>query len=218
MSFVRAGYYYRFDGRKTLVLALKKGANITAAFRVARYLWNVVKQSGGNACDERCMNITKFFLYVLFDRHHVEILETKGIALYMAKGKRQRVSPLENAVTYDKKDDDSHELEVIKEYLEADEKQDVVVVVCGSTKVKRRKEERENRHDTLNEYDGILIYPNRKSGQIVFFEAKNKRKTNTKSARQCLIEKLENVKIIYEKDLIKTKNHDCFYEYTVADH
>lgn len=136
----------------------------------------------------------------------------------MAKGKRQRVSPLENAVTYDKKDDDSHELEVIKEYLEADEKQDVVVVVCGSTKVKRRKEERENRHDILNEYDGILIYPNRKSGQIVFFEAKNKRKTNTKSARQCLIEKLENVKIIYEKDLIKTKNHDCFYEYTIADH
>lgn len=220
MNYVRAGYYYRGNGRNTMLIALDKKSDVKSALNVLRYLISVLRKKTKNndekELEAKYINITRFFLYVLFERRKVEIKPSNNMVLYVAKGRKQRLKGLENVITNDRDDDLDHELCLVRDYLALDNMNDTAIVIGGSIVVMKDKERDniEKNQVELNEYDGLVIYPYRKENQVVFFEAKNK-KNRDKSAKGCLIEKLNNVHILYDEGDIKTVNKDCYYEYTI---
>lgn len=100
-------------------------------------------------------------------------------------------------------DDSRHEVEFLRTVLEAEKTNDVCVMICGSI-ITYRKDFSGNK---INEYDGILIFPNRIKNQIIFLEAKNTKESA--QARTCLKRKLKNTPIGYKLEDIKKVGNDC---------
>ncbi len=215
-NLVRAGYYYRRTNEMTFVIALDKKADVKVALKLVKLLITEIRRNHVTEEKKKYMNITKFFLYVLFGKRNVEIKSTCGIDIYVAKGRRNKLLELEKYITDDKQDAFNHELCVIHDYLQADTMNDTAIVIAGSLIVKRAKDFTGNicKNDMLNEYDGLVIYPYRKEGQVVFFEAKNVKRGKS-LAKNCLTEKLVNVNIQYSDSDIVVVGKDSYYEHTI---
>ena len=67
--------------------------------------------------------------------------------------------------------------------------------------------------DGKREFDGLAIFPNRKENQILFLEAKYRRKEA--GANKCLLEKFEKQHIDVDEADIQKVGHDCFYWHTI---
>ena len=169
-------------------------------------------------------------MYVLFKNRHVELKPTKEIVLYVARGTKQKIDILNKSILGNKEDDCEHELCAVRDYLvDKDKINDTAIVVAGSIEVKRNSEDKENdikevydvnknksgnNHSTYSEFDGIIIYPYRRKSQILFLEAKNKKKKNC-DAIQCLKDKFEKLKLQYINEDIQLMGKDCYYEYSL---
>lgn len=219
-QFVRTAYYDRENGQKSILVVLSKKVTLYHAFCVLKILIRYTIDTGKEEHpdifteDKQFISIAKFFLYHLFNKRTVMIDETKGVDVYVARGKTKRMKPLENAIKGNRSDDEEHELSVILTYLKRDSKNDTAIVIGGSTRVFRNENENKKGKNVLSEYDGIIIYPNRTEKQIVFLEAKN-RKRNTHEAKKALQEKFRNAGIVYEEDGFIEDGNDCWYEYTI---
>lgn len=220
-QFVRTAYYDRENDQKSILVALSKKVTLYHAFCILKILIRYTIYTGKEEHpglpteDKQFIRIAKFFLYHLFNKRTVMIDETKGVDVYVARGKAKRMEPLKKVITGDTSDDEEHELSVILTYLKRDSKNDTAIVIGGSTRVLRNENEKEKEiQNELSEYDGIIIYPNRTEKQIVFLEAKN-RKRNRKEAKKALQEKFRNAGIVYEENEFIEDGNDCWYEYTI---
>lgn len=214
MNNVRVGRYYRGRGKQTLVVALDKNISTHSAFNIMKYFVSVISCSAIKDKDKKYISVSLFFFYVLFGGRNVEIKPCKDVSLYVVKGNKKRLKPLEANIVVDKKDDDSHELEFIHKYLVNDNGKDTTIVMAGSMSVKKNKMDLvEDNQMELNEYDGIIIFPNRKEKQVVFLEAKNK-KLKSKNGKSALTSKLRNIGIKFKYDDVEVIGKDCYYEYT----
>jgi hypothetical protein len=109
-------------------------------------------------------------------------------------------------------EDQIHEAEFLCKAMERQGDRDLCIAICSSIQVF----DQNKLAKCLCEFDGMLLFPNRKSGQIVFLEAKNTR-YEPSYGRNCLIEKLEKLRIPYEEENIKLDCHDAYYIYNVQD-
>lgn len=60
----------------------------------------------------------------------------------------------------------------------------------------------------------MIIYPMRKQNQIIFLEAKNTKKKKNRAKKE-LAEKLNDIRIPFNEDAIKTENKDAWVEWTL---
>lgn len=89
--------------------------------------------------------------------------------------------------------------------LSVEKKDEITITVPASIRIRSAYGENKK-----HEYDGIIIFPNRKEKQIVFLEAKNGRRNNGQ-AEKCLSDKLNDSNIFYlEEDIKKlVEMHIC---------
>lgn len=210
---IRIGYYDRYSGEKTVLVSIKKNTQnkVRVAFRVLNKVISHLRSLKNiRASDPRFLLVTKFFLFYLFSENNITLKPTvdEEICVICARGKSNRINELEKILKKNiGTDDERHEVEFLIECLKKNNKNDTSIAVPSSILVleKNRK---------LCEFDGMIIYPNRVSNQIVLMESKN-RKTKPSLAKNCLIDKLRKLNIPYDEDQIKTENFDAMMELSV---
>lgn len=213
---IRVGYYDRSNGKRTIVLSLKKSCEEKrkVAFHVLRLVTKYLRAIPNiQADDSRFLLATKFFLYYFCDRNPIEIVPTihERICVLCTKGKQRRVRAVQmlrqtNLGT----EDQDHEVENMCNVLKQDSINDVCITLPSSIKVFDKKD----RKTTHHEFDGMIIYPNRKEKQIVFLEAKNTKRASR--AKRDLIRKLNDLHIPFCEEEIRIQGKDAVLFYDIV--
>lgn len=215
---VRVGYYDRPNGDKTLVLAVKRSLPEKKKQKAALNALKVVvsalrKIDNIKSDDKRYLLSAKFFLYYLFNENPLNIKPTMNETqcVFCTKGKSSRVKNLKILLeTSHASEDSKHEVELMKNQLLQDHINDTSICIPASIEVNKKEEPGKQ----LCEFDGIVIHPMRKNGQILFLEAKNT--TNHPGyGKKCLKTKLNELDINYKDEDIVVANHDAIMQYSV---
>lgn len=215
---VRVGYYDRHSGETTIVVSIKNRCSnkkkIVAAFKV---LQNVIKQlrkiTDIGSSDVRFLLSTKFFLTYLSDSNAVVINPTidKEICVLCTKGNSSRIKTINRLMLQNfANEDTAHEAKFLVKCLENDRKNDVAICVPASIVIYHKTAIGRK----LCEFDGLIIYPNRKNKQIVFLEAKNRRKSPTEG-KKCLQKKLADLNIQLSNNEIEVVDFDARLFYSI---
>lgn len=207
MEHISIGCYDRHNNMRTVVISLKRTCNncCKVAFRVLKttikYLIQIPNITNDDA---RYILIAKFFLYYFFGKRFLEIKSTidEKTCVACVRGTRKRIDFLDEFLKNGTgTEDQNHEIEHLRYVLSLDKKNDVTLMIVGSIVAIEKKE-------PYCEFDGMIIFPNRKDNQIVFLEAKNRGKKGKATA--ALKRKLKKLNIAFlEKDIIKN-NTDVF--------
>ena len=213
---VRAGYYDRNSGQQTLIVSLKRKCDqkVKVAFRVLKIIVKNLREFSENEIYSSWYLLTsKFFLYYLMNESPVVIKPTvsQEICVICTKGKRQKVRTIENLLQSSISDEDTiHEVETLCNILKEDSKNDICISLPSSIVVYKKKE----RGKKLCEFDGMIIFPNRSTKQVVFSEAKN---TTHKPeyGKKCLKEKLNKLQISFKSSNIEVKGKDAVLFYDI---
>lgn len=214
LNCTRVGYYDRNSGRMTIVVSIKKsGSNKNKiAFRILKVTISYLRRiSSIQENDVRYLLVAKFFLRYLFNENQIILksaIDNKK-CLLCTKGKTRRVIGLKKIIDNSSCNEDTkHEVEFAIRYLKANTSNEVTITIPCSTLVFNKS------GGILAEFDGIIIYPNRTTNQIVLLEAKN---TAEKPAygKNCLAGKLKTLHIEYERDNIIIDKHDAYFKMTV---
>lgn len=231
-EYVRVGYYDRGKSAKTVVASVSRNCTdkIFVSFQILRSSIKYIRQisqRGKNKTvkdkamaspvepdDNRYILVTKYFLRCLFGNRTVIISPTISdtVCVLCTRGSRSRIDQLQKLIDNGVgTKDDIHEVEAMQDILQGDEKNDICITVPGSTVVYEG-------NDKLCEFDGIIIFPNRKRDQIIILEAKNTRHKRY-YGEKCLREKLDKLKISYTADSIftKDKGHDAYFTMSIGD-
>lgn len=210
---VKVGCYDRVQsGGKTLLVSIKSTcADATkktrTAYKIMKEFLSAMNQSKSiSAADSRFIILAKYFLYYLLGEYPLRIIPTvdETKCVLVKRGRTARITEINKLLNLGNGSDDSrHEVEFLRTVLEAEKTNDVCVMICGSI-ITYRKDFSGNK---INEYDGILIFPNRIKNQIIFLEAKNTKESA--QARTCLKRKLKNTPIGYKLEDIKKVGNDC---------
>ncbi len=221
ISFVRSSWYYRKARNQiTLVVTLKMSCKDKAftSYKVFKttvnFLYNLKSMSEETDLYEKNMLLTtKFFLHYLLGQYQVKINPTidPDICLFSQRGKKSRHEKLKKLLCKSTLTDSDirHEIDFMLSNLRKDTKNDLAIIVCSSIELwdKSNKEA---------EFDGLIIYPNRNIGQILFLEAKNTNQRPSYS-RTCLIKKFKKTNINYDINNFLVDNKDCSYSYTIKN-
>ena len=214
----RIGYYDRYSGEKTIVVAIKKSCDCQqkkiAAFKVLRSIATTLKNDNRiSIYDKRYLLTVKFMLYYLFDKNPVVIKPTldREICTVCTRGHKSRLNEINKIIEkYYKDDTQKHETIVMKECLKADSKNDTSICIPASVVVYHKDKVGKK----LCEFDGMIIHIMRKTEQVVFIEAKQiSRKPST--ARNCLVEKFNKISLDYDVNKIRTIGYDAIMQYTL---
>lgn len=221
ISFVKAGWYFRINEDKvTLLVAIKKKCKTKkqVAFKIARLILNFLYNSQNKDQNEHCHNeillTIKYLLFYMFNEHRV-ILDGKldsETCVLLDRGYNQRVKSIEKLLkkTVNENLDDIHEVRVLKEILKSDKKNDIGVTVCSSIVVKDNKDYSKKKV----EFDGLILFPNRKDAQVIFVESKNT-KEQPAFSKKCLMEKLKKLEIKYTEENMEIFGMNCKYKYNI---
>lgn len=212
---VRVGYYDRYSGEKTILISIRKKASnkIAIAFRVLGITIKHLRRLDSlDSYDVRFLLVSKFFLHYLFQENNVVLKATidENICVICTRGRVNRINELNRILNKGiGRDDERHEVEFLKQCLVNDTKNDVSITIPSSILVTKK-----DKQIKISEFDGMIIYPNRKNKQIIFLEAKN---TNSKpsKAKRDLSEKLDKLKILYNKDEIITKDYSAMLKLSI---
>lgn len=213
---VRAGYYDRNSGQQTIVVSIKTHCDqkIKTALRVLkiviRHLRELPEIEPSNV---RYLLASKFFLFYLMKERRIVIKPTVSteICVICAKGKRQRVRVIEDILRSPACGADNvHEVENLYDVLKRDTKSDVCISLPASIVVHKKDEPGK----TEDEFDGMIIFPNRSSKQIVFLEAKNTVQ-QPGYGKKCLSAKLRKFQIVFDSNEIEVKGRDAIFFYNV---
>lgn len=220
INFVKTGFYDRNLNRaRTLLISLgnncrRQESKVWCSFRVMKEIVGAMqKEPQIYDNDLRYIAVVKFFLYYLLGEYPIKILPTidDTICIFVKRGKSARVKCIDKLLGNNcGKEDARHEIEFIRNYLLRDTKNDTAIILSGSLLVF----DKEQTGKKLSEYDGLIIYPFRKSEQVVFVEAKNK-KDKPGFAKKCLKEKLNIAQIQYNEADIVTIDYDCYLKYSI---
>jgi hypothetical protein len=226
MNFVRAAWYYRIGEKQiTLLVSLKKGCkNRTKhALKVLKHITNFINHNRkALAGTPEIVTISalltaKFFLYYLFLEQRIEIngtLDTQ-IAAILERGKNRRTAALSALINNNKYAEAAkiHEVVALRNILQTENINDSTIILPSSIKVYAN----EGTNTCVAEFDGLIIFPNRSKDQVVFLEAKD-RKRKSKEAVNCLHGRLQKFGIHCDKEEIYLEVKDSFYRHTILLH
>lgn len=213
---VRVGYYDRNKGDQTIVVSLKQNCKtkVQVAFRVLRLVISKLRGIPSiNNDDDRYLLVSKFFLFYLLDENPIIIKPTvnPSVCVLCTKGKLQRIKAVRKAIQENFGNEDQvHEVDNLCHVLGKDLKNDVCISVPASVLVYNKDEEGKQ----LCEFDGMIIFPNRHSEQIVFLEAKN-RKEKVFTSKRDLSDKLRKLHITFNEDDIQINGKDSILYHTL---
>lgn len=213
MKDVRVGYYDRHGKGLTLLLSLRQGASgkRNLALRVLKVVVQNFKKMGLEQDDNRFLLVTKYFLYYLFNERKLEIIPTlhDRICVLYTQGSRKRLNAVKRLLDASRSSPDIlHEGMFLYSRLKMDHKNDTSLILPCSIIVYRD----DGQMDA--EFDGLIIHPNRKRGQVIFLEAKNT-KSKPEKARNELKKSLQSLGLGVSKDDLVLIDHDCFYAMTL---
>ncbi|MBR6824976.1 MAG: hypothetical protein IKM59_00330 [Oscillospiraceae bacterium] len=213
---VRVGYYDRQEGEQTIVVSLKSNCKnkMQVAFRVLRIAIRYLREIAG-LCnhDPRYLLTVKFFLFYLLGENPIRIKPTidPDICVLCTKGKKQRKKAVKKLLEKEYGGEDAaHEAEHLCNILDKNEINDVCIALPSSIVVYDHSDIRKS----ICEFDGMILYPNRKSGQLVFLEAKN-RAYKPELGRRELMEKLQLLNISYDSNKIEKSGKDAYFYYDI---
>ena len=222
MNFVKVAWYHRYAENKiTLLISIKSNCDnkLSVSLRITTLLLNFIHKLRLNddfdSFHVQTLLTIKFCLYYLFNGNKV-ILEGKvnpDICVLLERGRNNRIRSIEsllNGKIDTSNDDEVHEIEVLKQIMLDEKKNDLGITICSSIVIKNK-----NDYTTkIAEFDGLIIFPNRKEGQIIFVESKNT-KDQPSYSKRCLIEKFKTFNLSYDEDEICLLDMDCMYRYTI---
>ena len=135
----------------------------------------------------------------------------KDKCVICTRGKNSRVKELKtllhNSVGTE---DENHEVEFLLSHLVGDSINDTSITIPASILVYQKDAVGRK----LCEFDGLIIHPMRKTGQLVFLEAKNRNEKPT-FGKNCLKEKLDKFSINYNYDDIQIVSCDAYLKYSI---
>lgn len=217
MNNTRVGYYDRHTGEQTVLVSIKNcniSAKRNAAFRILRCAIKYLRRIPNiKTTDMRFILCAKFFLYYLFDENPVVIKPTidKEKCVICTRGKNMRIKALIDLLEQSVgTEDEKHEVEFMRTMLNQETTNDTTIMIPASILVFQKQAIGR----TLCEFDGMIIFPVRKSEQVVFLEAKN-RKDSPSVGKNCLREKFDKLSIEYSIDDICLEKCDAYYLYSV---
>ncbi len=216
---VKVGYYHRISsGGKTILVSIK--SSCTQASKKTQTSFKIIKEflSAMNhsktilPSDPRYITLVKYFLHYLLGECPVKILPTvdKTKCVLLKRGKSARVKEITQLLASKYGNRDSrHEVEFIQTVLKLENTNDVCLMVCGSIVVYQK----DCSGKKLNEYDGLIVFPNRTQDQIIFVEAKNTKESA--QAITCLKSKLKHTPIICIPENIQKIGNDCYLKISI---
>lgn len=216
INYSRVGYYDRYYGERTLLVTIKKNCKnkVSVALRILKTVISYLREITDIAnSDPRYLLGSKFFIYYLCKENPMVIKPTidKIICVLCDRGKRQRILGIKSLL---KKSigtkDERYEAEFLCSILQQDIVSDTTIIIPGSILVY----EKDRNGKKLCEFDGMIIYPFRKQNQVVFLEAKNTSGVPS-YGKKCLSEKLDKLKIPYEKSAIEIVNKNAYLKMTI---
>ena len=107
-------------------------------------------------------------------------------------------------------EDENHEVEFLLSRIVNDSVNDTTITIPASVVVYQKNAAGRK----LSEFDGLIIYPMRKSNQVIFLEAKNRDKKPS-FGKRCLIEKFKKFTFEYVPDSIEVVDHDAFWKCSI---
>lgn len=219
ISFVRAAWYNRKEeDSNTLVVAISKNCieQEKTAFKVIKMLINIVYSKRVYIMNyhNKMLLINKFFLYYLFKEHYIELIGTlnRDICVSVERGKTKRLDAINKLLKENQTcgQDSRHEIDFLAKCLSMDLKNDIAITICSSIVVKDKSDTSKKK----NEFDGLIIYPNRDEEQILFVESKN-RTEQPGYSKKCLKIKFDSLNIKCDEENIIIDEKDCYYRYTI---
>lgn len=216
ISNLRVGYYDRYNGERTLLVSIRKSClnKTVVALRTLKtiisHLRNVLNIENS---DSRYLLTSKFFIHYLCMENPIVIKPTidYAICVLCSRGKHKRIQDVQALLNNDKgTQDEYHEASFLCWILKQDTVSDTAITIPGSILVY----EKDRLGRKLCEFDGMVIYPMRKQSQVIFMEAKNT--SNAPSfGKKCLCEKLDKLKLAYNKSEVKIQGRDAFLKITI---
>lgn len=208
---IKFGYYNRYSGERTIVVAVNNYNHdkLHTALRILKKVISSLKMLDISESDKRYLLSVKFFLYYLFSGNKIVINPTvhSKICVICTRGKKARLKGIYELLKCGLgTEDERHEVEFIRDYLSYDTINDTSIIVPASIVVYTPQ----NQGDKSCEFDGIVIHPFRKNGQVCFFEAKNT-EYKPSYARKCLLKKFKKLSPFFqynEKNVVTT-GHDA---------
>lgn len=216
INHTRVGYYDRYSGEKTILVAIKDKCEIKAevSFKVMKTVISALHNMKDiDINDKKYLLTCKFFLFFYFNQNPLIFKPTisSETCIICVRGSKKRIKALDDLIKKsDVNDDTKHETEALKKIIEVDNKNDLCLLVPSSIVVY----EKEQINIELCEFDGIAIYPNREENQVLFIEAKNTKKKQ-KKADKCLKDKFEKLEIKFESNNIKKVDKDAYIYFTI---
>jgi hypothetical protein len=224
IEFVRCGYYDRGSTKQTIILSIDEKSCrpeyialrilrcVLKHLRELRIIDNIGNTNRIESSDNRYLLVTKYFLRYMLHAIAIRIdgtLDPQKCVL-CTMGSKSRIYELPDNKS-NQNDNIVHEVDFLKKRLENDMKNDIAITIPASIKTKSTFNGKKE-----HEFDGMIIFPNRKEKQLVFLEAKNWsiRKGN-KRADDCLIEKLDDNGIEYNRNDIIVDGKDAYMYYSV---
>lgn len=222
MNNTRVGYYDRYAGEHTILVSIRKNSDLhikrSTAYKVLKCVIKYLNRiSNISTNDVRFLLVTKFFFFYLFNENPVLIKHTisKDKCVICTRGKNKKERELKSLLDISRSilknnDDVHHEVEFLKDQIISDSKNDITVIIPSSIIVYQKEE----LGKILAEFDGLIIHPMRKKYQILFLEAKNIKK-RPGLAKNCLVEKLNKIDLMYDEENIQTVKSDAYLKYSV---
>lgn len=213
----RVGYYDRHTGEKTILVSIRKNCDynskVLAAFKTLKCAISYLRRIAGvTPYDVRYLLCAKFFLFYFTNENPVVIKPTidRERCVACTRGKNARIRELSALVRGSVgNEDETHEAQFLLDCLKIDNVNDTSICIPASILVYNKN----TIGKVLCEFDGMIIHPMRKQNQILFLEAKNTR-YKPDYGKNCLIEKLNKLSIIYDANEIQTVGHDAVLRYT----
>ena len=214
----RVGYYDRHSGEQTILVSIKKNCDSmekrNAAFKSMKCAVNYLRRIPNiSSTDVRFILCAKFFLFYLFDENPVVIKPTidRETCVICTRGKNIRVKEIKSLIDNSTgTEDEKHEVEFLLSLLVSDFINDTSITIPASILVYQKDAVGRE----LCEFDGMIIHLMRKTEQVVFLEAKNRKEKPT-VGKNCLRGKLDKFSIKYEVDDIQIVAYDAYLKYTV---
>lgn len=215
MNGVKTGFYNRRTGELTILVSIKKSflKKQALALRILSIVTNSLRRIKSIALDDvRFLLCTKFTLHYIFGSRKLRIDPTvsEHICVICTKGKRSRIVELDRLLKNSKGDvTQNHEVLFMRDVLANDVKNDICLLVPSSIIVFRKSDNA----CKLCEFDGLVLFPNRKKEQIAFLEAKYRRDKASLS-QKCLSDKLNKLNIPINSDDIILCGRDAYFYYS----
>lgn len=214
----RVGYYDRYSGEKTILVAIKKYCDYKtsrlAAFKTMKCVINALRKKANiQSTDMRFLISVKFFLYYLFEERPLAILPIldKEKCVICTRGNIARIKEIDYMLLHSiGNENQNHEAQFMKRRLYCDKKRDTSIMIPASIVVYKKDESNKK----LCEFDGMIIYPMRNAYQIVFLEAKNTSEKPSKG-KNCLEEKIRYFPIDFSSEDIIIDRFDAYFEISV---